>query len=64
MEAAWPPEGLAKPAQRPLAGAGVGDLATLAGLRRAEVARLHGMGPGGLTVLERALAAAGLAFRP
>ena len=63
MASDWPPKGLARPAQRALAGAGIGDLKSLAARSRAEVAALHGMGPGGLATLERAMAAEGLAFR-
>jgi hypothetical protein len=60
----WPPEGLAKPAHRALAGAGIGSLDELARRREAEVAALHGMGPNGVKALREALAAKGLAFAP
>jgi hypothetical protein len=60
----WPPKGLARPAQRALAGAGIKDLNSLASRSRSEVAGLHGMGPGGLRILEGALAARGLCLRP
>jgi hypothetical protein len=56
------PTGLAKPAQRALAGAGYVRLEQLAKLRKAEVMRLHGMGPKAFEQLRRALAAKGLAF--
>jgi hypothetical protein len=56
------PAGLAKPAQRALAGAGYVRLEQLAKLRKAEVMRLHGMGPKAFEQLRRALAAKGLAF--
>ena len=56
------PAGLAKPAQRALAGAGYVRLEQLAKLRKAEVMRLHGMGPKAFDQLRRALAAKGLAF--
>ena len=56
------PAGLAKPAQRALAGAGYTRLEQLARLREAEVLRLHGMGPKAIDLLRRALAAKGLAF--
>jgi hypothetical protein len=56
------PAGLAKPAQRALAGAGYVRLEQIAKLRRAEVMRLHGMGPKAFEQLCRALAAKGLAF--
>jgi hypothetical protein len=55
-------DGLAAPAKRALANAGIGSLAELAKRSRAEVARLHGMGPNALEKLEAKLAAAGLAF--
>jgi len=56
------PAGLAKPAQRALAGAGFVRLEQLAELSQAEVMRLHGMGPKAFDQLRRALAAKGLAF--
>ena len=56
------PAGLAKPAQRALAGAGYVRLEALAELSQAEVMRLHGMGPKAFDQLRRALAAKGLAF--
>lgn len=60
---AWPPGGLAKPAQRALANAKIASLKQLAGKREADIADLHGMGPNALATLKRALKAAGLAFR-
>ena len=54
--------GLAAPARRALAGAGIGSLAELAGRTQAEVAALHGMGPNALRLLREKLAARGLAF--
>ncbi|MEO7911823.1 MAG: DNA-binding protein [Roseiflexaceae bacterium] len=56
------PAGLAKPAQRALAGAGYMRLEQLAKLSATDVKRLHGMGPKALDQLRRALAAKGLAF--
>ena len=56
------PAGLAKPAQRALAGAGYVRLEQLAKLRQADIMRLHGMGPKALDQIRRALAAKGLAF--
>ena len=56
------PAGLAKPAQRALAGAGYVRLEQLAKLRQADIVRLHGMGPKALDQIRRALAAKGLAF--
>ena len=56
------PAGLAKPAQRALAGAGYMRLEQFTKLREAEVMRLHGMGPNALDQIRRALAAKGLSF--
>ena len=56
------PAGLAKPAQRALAGAGYLRLEQLTKFSAAEVKRLHGMGPKALEQLRSALAAKGLAF--
>ena len=56
------PAGLAKPAQRALAGAGYVRLEQLAEISQAGVMRLHGMGPKAFDQLRRALAAKGLAF--
>jgi len=58
----WPPKGLAKPAHRALAGAGIHSLEELAARREADVAALHGMGPNGVKTLCEALAAKGLRF--
>jgi hypothetical protein len=60
---AWPPKGLAKPAQRALASARITSLKQLAGKREADIAALHGMGPNAVTALKRALKAAGLSFK-
>ena len=60
---AWPPKGLAKPAQRALANARLTSLKQLAAKREADVAALHGMGPGAIAALKRALKAAGLSFK-
>jgi hypothetical protein len=59
----WPPEGLAKPAQRALANAKISSLKQLATKREVDVAGLHGMGPNAVATLKRALKAAGLSFR-
>ena len=56
------PAGLAKPAQRALAGAGYTRLEQFTKLREAEVMRLHGMGPNALDQIRRALAAKDLSF--
>ena len=56
------PEGLAAPARRALAGAGIARLEQLAGLSEARVKGLHGIGPNALDRLRRLLAAKGLSF--
>ncbi len=56
------PAGLSNPARRALAGAGCWRLEQVAALTEAEIGHLHGMGPKGITLLRRALAAKGLAF--
>ena len=56
------PPGLAQPAQRALAAAGIRQLAQLTALREAEVKQLHGIGPNAIAQLRRALAAQGLSF--
>jgi hypothetical protein len=58
----WPPKGLAKPAQRALANAGVASLEDLAGRSEPGIASLHGMGPDAMRVLREAMAARGLTF--
>jgi hypothetical protein len=60
--AAWP-KGVARPAQRALAAAGVTQLADLTGFTEAELARLHGMGPTALAALKAALAAEDMSFK-
>lgn len=60
---AWPPKGLAKPAHRALARAGIDSLEALAGRTEKELAALHGLGPNGIAALKAALAAKGLALR-
>jgi hypothetical protein len=56
------PEGLAAPALRALAGAGIQNLAQLSQFSEAEIKKLHGIGPNALEKLRRALAEKGLAF--
>ena len=56
------PSGLAKPAQRALAGAGFIKLEQLTRVSEDEVLKLHGMGPKALDQLRRALAEKGLSF--
>ena len=60
---AWPPEGLAKPAQRALKNANLKTLAALAKQNEDEVRALHGMGPNALKVLKRELKAKRLSFK-
>jgi predicted RecB family nuclease len=56
------PAGLASPAQRALAGAGIRRLEQLAEMSEAQVKKLHGIGPNAIGQLRRALAARGLSF--
>ena len=56
------PSGLAAPARRALAGAGIADLEHLAAWTEGELAGLHGIGPNALRLLRSALADAGLTF--
>lgn len=56
-------KGLAKPAQRALANAGIQSLEQLAKLSLKELQQLHGIGPNAVAKLREALAAQGLAFR-
>jgi hypothetical protein len=58
------PAGLAQPAQRALAGAGIQTLKQLSKFSEAQVAGLHGIGPNALEKLRHALSAQGLAFSP
>jgi hypothetical protein len=55
--------GLARPAQRALVNAGLFTLAALAKRRRADVAKLHGIGPTVLLRLDEILRGASLDFR-
>ena len=57
------PTGLAKPAQRALAGAGYVRLKQFTRVSEAEIMKLHGMGPKALDQIRRALAAKGLSFK-
>ncbi len=57
----WP-RGAGNPARRALELGGYTRLEQLAGARRAELAKLLGVGPGALRVLAEALAARGLSF--
>ncbi len=56
------PTGLAKPAQRALAGAGYTRLEQFTRISEDDVLKLHGMGPKALDQLRRALAARGQSF--
>jgi hypothetical protein len=56
------PTGLAKPAQRALAGAGYNSLEQLSRVSEKELLALHGMGPKALRLLREALAEKGLSF--
>jgi hypothetical protein len=56
------PPGLAAPAQRALAAAGIKRLEQLAKLSESEVRQLHGIGPNALNQLRLALGAKGLSF--
>lgn len=59
----WPPRGVAKPAARALAAAGVKSLRDLEKLGESELAGLHGMGPKAVGVLKDALKAKGLTLK-
>lgn len=50
------------PATRALTAAGYVSLGQLAGIRRSELAALHGVGPKALRIIEAELAAHGLAL--
>ncbi|MBX3052484.1 MAG: DUF3224 domain-containing protein [Caldilineaceae bacterium] len=56
------PTGLAAPAQRALAGAGIQRLDQLARISEAELKKLHGIGPKAVEQLRQALHARGLSF--
>ncbi|MEK8127317.1 DNA-binding protein [Paenibacillus filicis] len=56
------PDELSQPARRALLGAGYSRLEQLAGLKEADILRLHGMGPKGIKQLRQALAARGQSF--
>ncbi|MBK7895616.1 MAG: DNA-binding protein [Anaerolineaceae bacterium] len=59
----WP-QGVAKPAQRALAAAGIETLGQLTQISEAELLKLHGMGPKAVRHLREALAAQNLTFAP
>ena len=56
------PTGLAKPAQRALAGAGYTHLEQLTHVSEKEILALHGMGPKAIRLLRVALAEKGWSF--
>ncbi len=58
----WP-RGVAAPAQRALAGAGITQLEQLAKWTESDLLALHGMGPKAIGLLRDALRAKGLAFK-
>ena len=57
------PARLGQPARRALADAGIQGLAHLSQFSKAEISRLHGIGPHALGQLRLALADHGLSFR-
>ena len=61
-----PPEGLPRsigaPATRALTAAGYSELSQLAGVPAAELARLHGVGPKALRLLQEALQERGMSL--
>lgn len=61
-KAAWP-QGVARPAQRALAAAGIASLKDLTRWRETDLAVLHGIGPKALGALRQTLAEQGLRFR-
>ncbi|MFI5958744.1 DNA-binding protein [Cryptosporangium sp. NPDC051539] len=56
------PKAIGAPATRALNNAGYTELSQLAGVPRAELAKLHGMGPKALGLLAAALAEQGQSF--
>ncbi|MEU6988931.1 helix-hairpin-helix domain-containing protein [Streptomyces sp. NPDC046324] len=56
------PHGIGAPATRALTGAGYTTLDALAGVPRAELAALHGVGPKALRVLQESLEERGLSL--
>lgn len=57
------PAGLARPALRALAAAGITRTSHFNKFTEGELAQLHGMGPKAIELIRRSLADAGLAFR-
>ena len=58
----WPKKGMSQPAHRALMNAGYTTLEQLNGVSESELAKLHGMGPKALRVLQSALAEKGMTF--
>lgn len=58
----WP-SGLAKPALRALANAGIGNLNELSRISEGELRRMHGIGPNAVAKLRAAMEASGLRFK-
>jgi hypothetical protein len=56
------PAGLSLPALRALAVAGYTRLEQLTQVSKADLGKLHGLGPAGIRILDQALAAHGLSF--
>jgi predicted flap endonuclease-1-like 5' DNA nuclease len=56
------PKGVGAPARRALVGAGYTKVTQLAGVPRAELESLHGMGPKALRILQEALENQGLSL--
>lgn len=57
------PDTLSAPARRALAAAGIENLGGVANLTKAELKKLHGIGPMTILQLDRALKAHGLEFK-
>ena len=62
-QTSWP-KGVAKPARRALASAGIENLAQLTEISETDLLKLHGMGPKAIRHLREALAEQGLVFAP
>lgn len=55
--------GLAAPALRALAGAGIKTISELKKIRETDLSALHGMGPSALKKIKEAMKAAGVSFK-
>jgi predicted flap endonuclease-1-like 5' DNA nuclease len=58
------PDGLAQPALRALAAAGINALTDFAKFTESDLAKLHGIGPNALIKIKKSLAEQGLTFLP